>query len=340
MRQFREKHLRIPRTVSHESQVIQKWLKSISPKFLNRSKGESHILGSLSKLDEFRENPQLRTCSVAVPGTSRNTNSEIPEPTGDRSLNDPCPEVMCSFYPSGNLNSSEVEEYPQMITGGPEEIRNRPHMVTGNQEEIPHCYPGISSGKQKKARSTSQPQFRSENTPSTIEADKILLALQQLAKNSNSVNFNNNINRIAKLPKSLTTTRPTFDWKSEKFELFEDQFQTCLKIHNHLTEEDKINYFHSLMPGDALQTFKNITSPNKEDLGEIQTVFRRKNLKPQSMATAKHKFHPLVFTPSNQKVNDFLDELQKLAKDVFGVATQAIIEQFMYAKMPPPEEIN
>ena len=135
-------------------------------------------------------------------------------------------------------------------------------MVTAVQGEIPYCSSGISSGKQKKARSTSQPQFRSENTPATIEADQILLALQQLATNNNSANFNNNISRISKLPKSLTTTMPTFDGKSEKFELFEDLFQTSLKIHNQLTEEDKIFYFHPLMRGDALQTFKNIDSPN------------------------------------------------------------------------------
>ena len=53
------------------------------------------------------------------------------------------------------------------------------------------------------------------------------------------------------------------------------------------------------------------------------------------MATAKHKFQRLVFNPSNQKLIDFLDELQKLAKDPFGFAAQAIIEQFIYAKMPP-----
>ena len=128
---------------------------------------------------------------------------------------------------------------------------------------------------------------------------------------------------------------PTFDGKSEKFELFEDLFQTSLKIHHQLTEEDKINYFHFLMLGDALQTFKNITSPNRENLGEILTVFRRKYVRPQSMATAKHKFQRLVFSPANQKLIDFLDELQKLAKDAFGVAAQAIIEQFIYAKMPP-----
>ena len=51
---------------------------------------------------------------------------------------------------------------------------------------------------------------------------------------------------------------PTFDGKSEKFELSEDLFQTSLKIHNQLTEEDIINYFHSLMRVDALHTFKNI----------------------------------------------------------------------------------
>ena len=140
------------------------------------------------------------------------------------------------------------------------------------------------------------------------------------------------------MPKSLTTTMLTFDGKSEKFELFEDLFQTSLKIHNQLTQEDKINYFHSLLRGDDLQTFKNITTPNRENLGEILTVFRRKYVKPQSMATAKHKFQRLVFNPANQKLIDFLDELQKLAKDAFGVAAQAIIEQFIYAKMPPQLE--
>ena len=64
-------------------------------------------------------------------------------------------------------------------------------------------------------------------------------------------------------------------------------------------------------------------------------MFRRKYAKPQSMATAKHKLQRLVFNPANQKLIDFLDELQKLAKDEFGFAAQALIEQFICAKMPP-----
>ena len=124
-------------------------------------------------------------------------------------------------------------------------------MVTGVHEEVTYCSPSTSTGKQRKNRSTSQPQFRSESTPATIEADQILLALQQLANNNISANFHTNINRISKLPKLLTTTMPTFDGKSEKFELFEDLFQTSLKIQNQLTEEERINYFHSLMKRDA-----------------------------------------------------------------------------------------
>ena len=128
---------------------------------------------------------------------------------------------------------------------------------------------------------------------------------------------------------------PTFDGKSEKSELFEDLFQTSLKIHNQLMEEEKTNYLHCFMRGGALQTFKNIMSPNRENFGEILTVFRKKYVKPQSMATAKHKFQRLVFNPANQKLINFLDDLQKLAKDAFVVAAQATIEQFIYAKMPP-----
>ena len=107
---------------------------------------------------------------------------------------------------------------------------------------------------------------------------------------------------------------PTFDGKSEKFELFEDLFQTSLKTHNQLTEEDKIFYFQSLMRGDALQTFKNIDSPNRENLTEILTVFPRKYVKPQSLATAKHKFPQLVFNPVNQKLIDFFKRTPEIGK--------------------------
>ena len=81
--------------------------KKLSKEF---SRTESRILGALSKLDDILLNPQVRTCSVAVPGTSRNSGSENREPTGDRSQSDPCPEAVFSTYHSSNPNDSEQEE--------------------------------------------------------------------------------------------------------------------------------------------------------------------------------------------------------------------------------------
>ena len=209
-------------------------------------------MGVLSKLDEILLNPQIRTHSGTVPGIFRNTSVENQDSNEDRSEDDPHPEVGPSVYQSRHSNDSDPDEPPHMVAGVQQEIRYRPFMVTGVQKEIryrPHlvtrvqeetsfCSPGTSSGKQKNTRSTSQPQFRSENTPATIEADQILLTLQQLANKGNSAEFNNNFYRILKLPETLTTTKPTFDGKSEKFELFEDLFQTSLKIHNQPTDED------------------------------------------------------------------------------------------------------
>ena len=102
---------------------------------------------------------------------------------------------------------------------------------------------------------------------------------------------------------------PTFDRKSEKFELFEDFFQTSLKNHKKLNEDGNINYFHFLMRGDALETFKNFKNPAWENFGENLTVFRRNYVKPQSIATSKHNIQKFVFNPVNEKLEELLDKL-------------------------------
>ena len=66
--------------ISQVSEEIEgRVTKKLSKEF---SRTESRILGALSKLDEFLLNPQFRTCSVAVPGASRNSNSENGNPLG------------------------------------------------------------------------------------------------------------------------------------------------------------------------------------------------------------------------------------------------------------------
>ena len=115
--------------------------KKLSKEF---SKRESRILGALSKFDEFLLNPQVRTCSVAVPGTSRNNNTENRETTGDRSSEEPYPKVGYLSHHSGHLNSPETKNNRHMVTRATEIVRQYPHMMTATREEIPYCSPSTS----------------------------------------------------------------------------------------------------------------------------------------------------------------------------------------------------
>ena len=77
--------------ISQVSEEIEgRVTKKLSKEF---SKTESRILGALSKLDEFLLNPQVRTCSVVAPGTSRSNNLENQGTNEDRPSDDPGPEV-------------------------------------------------------------------------------------------------------------------------------------------------------------------------------------------------------------------------------------------------------
>ena len=70
-------------TQDYISRVSEEIKGRVTKKFLKEfSRTGSRILGALSKLDEFLLNPQVRTCSVAVPGTSRNNNQKTGKPLG------------------------------------------------------------------------------------------------------------------------------------------------------------------------------------------------------------------------------------------------------------------
>ena len=158
--------------------------------------------------------------SGTVPGTFGNTNVENQGTNEDDYQSDHHSEA--GIFRSQTTQNSGPELGHDVVTGVQVEIRYRPHMLTGVQENIPYCSPETSLRKQKKTRSTCQPKFRSENTPATIESDQILLALQQVATNSNSTNFNNNSSRSWKLLKSLTTAMQLVEGKQK--------ISNCLKI--------------------------------------------------------------------------------------------------------------
>ena len=102
--------------------------------------------------------------------------------------------------------------------------------------------------------------------------------------------------------------------KNEKFEYFADIFHTTLRMQRTLTAEMKINHFHAHLRELALKTFKKIQRTVTTTLEDILVVFRRKYVKSESSASAKHRFHRLVFDPERQKLPDFVEELKKALK--------------------------
>ena len=136
------------------------------------------------------------------------------------------------------------------------------------------------------------------------------------------------------MPKTLTASLPTFDGKTEKFELFEDLFRNNIKMYPHLTEIQKINYFHSLLRGAALQAFCNIEDSKKDSLDEIMTIFKRRFGDYLSMAKARCEWDAHKLDPLTQKLHKVLNVLQKTAKEAFGSKAQQFIDMAIFAKMP------
>ena len=120
-------------------------------------------------------------------------------------------------------------------------------------------------------------------------------------------------------PQSLkirpVTTKPmVIDGKSEKFELFENLFHTMIEKQPVMTEQIKINHFHSMLRKGALHIFRNINKTNRQTLQDVLVIFRRKYVNPESQATAKHKWHRLIFDPNTLKLPDSLEKLSQGAE--------------------------
>ena len=215
--------------------------------------------------------------------------------------------------------------------------RNVHDMVTGDNEspnQVPEFLTGRISSRNHLDRS-----FEDINLDTTIPAqERIPTAadpdpITRLADVLTTMQNRPTAQQLTIRPVNSNTM--TFDGKSEKFELFEDLFHTMIKMQPEMTEQMKINHFHSLLRKNALQTFRNISSSNRQTLEDVLVIFRRKYVKPESQATAKHKWHRLVFDPNTMKLPDFLEELNQGAEKAFGDHAQKMIDSLLHAKLPP-----
>ena len=220
---------------------------------------------------------------------------------------------------------------------GDKTYRNEPDMVTGVNEspnQVPEFLTGRISSRNHLDRS-----FEDINLDTTIPAQKRIATaadsdpITRLAEVLTTMQNRPTAQQLTIRPVNSNTM--TFDGKSEKFELFEDLFHTMIKMQPEMTEQMKINHFHSLLRKNALQTFRNISSSNRQTLEDVLVIFRRKYVKPESQATAKRKWHRLVFDPNTMKLPDFLKKLNQGAEKAFGDHAQKMIGSLLYAKLPP-----
>ena len=220
------------------------------------------------------------------------------------------------------------------------------HMVTGQTAQT-NQFPEFLTGRF--VTPDNPPSHQYQNLSTQVSQDNILLVVEQTPRNQNS-DANNSINRLADaiagiatqqrpqaaiILKAVSTNTLIFDGKNEKFELFEDLFHTMLKMQPEMTKAMKFNHFHAHLRKEALQTFRNISALNKKTLDDVLIVFRRKYVKPESQATAKHKWHKLTFDPNTKSLPDFLEELNECAERTFGDNAQHMIDSLLYGKLPP-----
>ena len=265
---------------------------------------------------------------------------------GVTNIND---ETLCSFHDRVNGLSARGTQFGRrspthcMALGGSTETH---HMVTG-QTAQKNQFPEFLTGRIQTPRNPSAHQY--QNLSTQVSQDNNLPVVEQTPINHN-LDANNSINHLAdaiagittqQRPQAATMLKPVstntliFDGKNEKFELFEDLFHTMLKMQPEMTEAMKINHFHAHLRKEALQTFRNINALNKKTLDDVLIVFRRKYVKPESQATAKHKWHKLTFDPNTKSLPDFLEELNECAERAFGDNAQQMIDSLLYAKLPP-----
>ena len=302
------------------------------------------------------ENASENNNTPRVPSVSDETRLNIPDEVGELSV----PETHFDRQP----------HTPHMVTGAKEHIHDRHHMVTGvkerhnilpeNSEHIHNSHhmmtgqtahinqiPEFLTGRTQTSRNPSSHQY--QNLSTQVSQDNNLPVVEHTPTHQN-LDANNSINRLADAIAGITTQQPSqattmlkpvststliFDGKNEKFELFEDLFHTMLKMQPEMTEAMKINHFHAHLRKEALQTFGNISAVNKKTLDDVLIVFRRKYVKPESQATAKHKWHKLTFDPNTKSLPDFLEELNECAEKAFGDNAQHMIDSLLYAKLPP-----
>ena len=269
--------------------------------------------------------PQIQTALNA--GSGHSTQNKWNVPSGGPEIN---PEETYDEKTKKNIRCEQCIDYQygsqpnlracDMVTGANESPTQVPEFLTGRMPSRNHLnqsYDDLNLDTTIPAQERTVPA--SEQDPNNRLAD--VLTSMQNRPTSQQLTI-----------RPVNSNTMTFVGKSEKFELFEDLFHTMIKMQPEMSEHMKINHFHSLLRKNALQTFRKISTANRQTLEDVLVIFKRQYVRPESQATAKQKWHRLVFDPITTKLPEFLEDLNQGAEKAFGDNAQNMIDSLLYAE--------
>ena len=166
------------------------------------------------------------------------------------------PEIYTEIQQNPKTKTNFSSEHSENHRKGDRTQSNVHDMVTGDNES-PNPVPEFLTGRIP-SRSHLNQSYEDINLDTTIPAhERIATAadpdpITRLADVLTTMQNRPTAQQLTIRPVNSNTM--TFDGKSEKFELFEDLFHTMIKMQPEMTEQMKINHFHSLLRKNALQT--------------------------------------------------------------------------------------
>ena len=136
-------------------------------------------------------------------------------------------------------------------------------------------------------------------------------------------------------PKILQTQVPLFRGNREKYNELEHLLKNHLRPHmNKLTDEQKLNYFQSLLRDEAIEFWQTLKITTETTLQDVLQAFTKEYAKEDLKEVSKYKFDQMRYDPTKESFADFLTRYKKLAKQAYGDKANDIAETFLFAKLP------
>ena len=202
---------------------------------------------------------------------------------------------------------------------------NRPNIATTSANSRSDMVTGVTNPRPSGSR-TTPPNGTPQSNSSIPQIADVMTEIHHLRST---------MGETLTQPKILQTQVPLFKGNRDKYNEFEHLLLNHLRPHAHkLTEEQKLNYFQSLLRDDAIEFWQTLPITTETTLRDILMAFKKEYAKEELSEVSKFKFDQLRYDPTTESFSTFLAKYKKIAKQAYGDKAQEIVQTFLFAKLP------